>query len=330
MVSWKISAAVLLCAAACGKGTASTPEAQAQTHGTGELGVSALPAETRVIIGASVPRIAASPLARRLVGEILGRDPEAAQRLGQLLGRCHIELEHDVNSITIAMAEGQDVALLARGSVDGKALADCVRAEATAGGGSFAEKNLAGHAVYTATSASGTQKVWLAFGADRTVVAALSEPWLAKILDPAGAKIEGRPDTLALIKRVPAEAAIWGVGYVPATVGGQLVKLTQGQVAQPATAVAFDASFDHGLTGTLRMDLKSTDDADHLATFAQSQLDWLTVAAQEFKLGQLVAKARITTDGPSVKLAVKLDDADVRKLEAALGDNPQPKKEPSR
>jgi hypothetical protein len=329
MVTWKLSA-LILCASACGKGKAGAPEAQAQARGLSELGLSALPAETRVIIGASVPRLAASPLARRLLGEILGRDAEAEQRLGQLLNRCRIDPEHDVQSVTIAMAEGQDLALLACGTVDGKALADCVRAEAQSGGGSFVEKSVAGHTVYTATSASGTQKVWLTFGADRTVVAALSEGWLTKILDPAAPKIESRADTMALVKRVAPEAAVWGVGYLPAGVGGQLVKLTQGQVAQPATSVAFEAAFDHGLAATLRMDMKSTDDADHLATFAKGQLDWLTVAAQEVKLGQLMAKAQITTDGPSVKLAVKLDDADVRKLEVALGDNPQAKKEPSR
>jgi len=327
MVTRSFMVLALVGAATCGKGKSQPSQAQAQAQALAELGLGALPAETRVVIGASVPRLAASPLARRLIGEILGRDADAEQRLLELLARCKIDPARDVTSVTIAMAEGQDVALLARGAIDGKALVECVRAEATANGGSFAEKPLGGHTVYTATSQSGAQRVWLAIGSDRTVVAALSEAWLGKVLDPAAPKIDGRADTMALVKRVGPDAAVWGVGYLPAGAGAQLVKLTDNQVTQPAQSVAFEATFGNGLSAMLRLDMKSTSDADKLASFAKGQLDWLGVAAQQVKLGPLVSKAHLTTEGQSVKLAVKLDDADVKQLEAALGDNPQAKKE---
>jgi hypothetical protein len=330
MMTRNLTLALLLAAAACGKGQPGAPEAQAQAQGRSELGLPALPAETRVVIGVSVPRLAASPLARRLVAEVLGRDPEAKQRLVELLGRCKIDPARDVQTVTIAMGEGQDIALLVRGAIDGKALVECVRAESTANGGSFAEKPLGGQTVYAATSQSGAQKVWLAFGADKTVVAALSEAWMGKLLDPAAPKIETRADTMALLKRVAPDAAVWGVGYLPPGVGAQLVKLTDKQVTQPATSVAFEAVFDKGLAASLRLDLGSSADADKLATFAKGQLDWLAIAAQQVKLGQLVAKAQLTTDGPSVKLELKLDDADVKKLESALADNPPVKKEQSK
>jgi hypothetical protein len=317
----------ILALPACGKGKARAPEAQAQ--GVAEVGLGSLPAETRVIVGASVPRLAASPLARRIIGEILGRDSEAQQRLAQLLARCKLDPARDLQTVTIAMAEGQDIAVLARGTIDATALVDCVRAETSGQGGRFGEKTVGGRTAYTATSQSGAQTVWLAF-ADRTVVAALSEAWLAKLLDPAAPKIDTRADTMALIKRVAPDAAIWGVGYLPPGVGGQLVKLTDNQVTQPAQSVAFEASFERGLVASLRMDMKTTADADKLATFAKGQLDWLAVAAQQWKLGPLVAKAQLTSEGPSVKLAVKLDDADVKRLEAALSDTPPAKKEQSK
>ena len=330
MVTRKLIALLLL-AAACGKGKAGAPEAQAQAQPVAEIGtVNALPAETRVIIGVQVPRIVVSPLARRLLAELLGRDPEAQQRLVDLLGRCKIDPARDVREVTIAMAEGQDLALIVRGTLDAPALLGCVRTEATAGGGSFSEKPLAGQTIYAATSQAGTQKVWLAFAGSGTVVAALSEGWLAKVLDPSTPRIDSRPDTVSLLRKVGRDAAVWGVGYLPPGAGAQLVKLTERQVVAPALSVGFEASFDKGLDAALRMDMASSSDADHLATFAKGQLDWIAVAAQQYRLGQLVARAQLTTDGPSVKLSIKLDDADVKKVEAALADNPAVKKEQSK
>jgi hypothetical protein len=320
---------------ACGKGKAESPEAkeQAQTAQTLKAqGTAQLPAETRVVIGVSVPKIAASPLGRRLAGELLGRDADAEQRLVDLLARCKVDPEKDVDTITI----GQDIALLVRGRIDEAALVACVKAEATAAGGTFADKPVAGRTVYAATSKDGAQKVWFTFDPDHTVVVSLSEAWLGKLLDPKAPKVESAKDTAALLARVSRDAAVWGAGFLPANVGGNLVKLTDGQVTAPAQSVAFELRLDKGLAAFLRLDMKGATDAERLAAFAKGQLDWLAVAAQRYAVGPLVSKIQIVSEQASVKFSVALDDADVKTLETALakgatpGANQNEKKEQQR
>ena len=310
---------------ACGKGKAepsATPGAAPDQ--TAPLlkaqGTDALPAETRVIVGLSVPKIAGAPLARRLVADLLGRDAEAHQRLVDILARCKIDPEKDVESLTIGMVEGQDLALLVRGKLDEKSLAECVRAEATAGGGSFADQPLLGRTVYVATSKEGGQKVLFTFAPDKTLVVALSEAWLTKILDPKAPKLDGAKDKemVALLGRVSKDAAVWGTGFLPPGVGKNLLEVTGGQVTQPAQSTAFEAAFDKGLVATLRLDMKGATDAEKLAAFVKSQLDWLAVAAQKYSIGPVVAKIQVVSDQASVKISAHLDENDVKTLEAAL------------
>ena len=316
---------VIALVASCGKGKAEPSATQgAPPSETTSLlkaqGTDALPAETRVIVGLSVPKIAGSPLARRLVADLLGRDAEAKQRLLDVLARCKIEPEKDVESVTIGMVEGQDLALIVRGKLDEKGLAECVRAEATAGGGSFAEQQLVGRTVYVATSKEGAQKVLFSFAPDKTLVVALSETWLTKILDPKSPKLDAAKDKemVMLLGRVSKEAAVWGTGFLPPGVGKGLVEVTGGQVTQPALSTAFEAAFDKGLVATLRLDMKGATDAEKLAAFVKSQLDWLAVAAQKYSIGPVVAKVQVVSDQASVKISAHLDDNDVKTLEAAL------------
>jgi len=316
---------VIALLAACGKGKAEPSATQgAPSAETANLlkaqGTDALPAETRVIVGLSVPKIAGAPLARRLVADLLGRDAEAQQRLVAILARCKIDPEKDVESVTIGMVEGQDLALLVRGKLDEKGLADCVRAEATAGGGSFSEQQLLGRTVYVATSKEGGQRVLFNFAPDKTLVVALSEAWLTKILDPKAPKLDGAKDKemVALLGRVSKDAAVWGTGFLPPGVGKNLVEVTGGQVTQPAQSTAFEAAFDKGLVATLRLDMKGATDAEKLAAFVKSQLDWLAVAAQKYSIGPVVAKVQVVSDQASVKISAHLDETDVKTLEAAL------------
>lgn len=315
---------------ACGNGKAQAP-GQDQAKGAGAsasapgaasaTGTAAFPAETRVVIGASVPRIAASPLARRILADLLGRDREAEKRLVDLLAHCKIDPGKDIDSVTIGMAQGQDLALLVRGRIDEKSLVECVRSESTAAGGTFAGKTIAGRTVNAATSKEGGQNVYFTFEgseAEHTVLVSLSETWLAKILDPKAPKIGSAPDMATLLGRVPGEAAVWGTGMLPPGVGQNLVKLTDGQVTQPAQSVAFEASFDGGLSATVRLDMKGATDAEKLAAFAKGQLDWLAVAAQRYSIGPLMAKIQIVSEQSSVKFSARLDEADVKILEAAL------------
>lgn len=325
--------AVVIALVACGKGKAEpSPTPGAPPAETANLlkaqGTDALPAETRVIVGVSVPKIAGAPLARRLLADLLGRDAEAKQRLVDILARCKIDPEKDIESLTIGMVEGQDLALFVRGKLDEKGLAECVRAETTAGGGSFADQQLVGRTVYVATSKEGAQKVLFTFTPDKTLVVALSESWLTKILDPKTPKLDAAKDKemVALLGRVSKDAAVWGTGFLPPGVGKNLVEVTGGQVTQPAQSTAFEATFDKGLAATLRLDMKGATDAEKLAAFVKSQLDWLAVAAQKYSIGPAVAKIQVVSDQASVKISAHLDETDVKTLEAALAKSDKPDK----
>jgi hypothetical protein len=325
-------ALILGLAAGCGQGKAEVPEknapasTQPQADTLRSQGTGLLPAETRVVMGVAIPKIAASPLGRRLAAELFGRDSQAEQQLLDLLGRCKIDPEKDIDSVTIGMAAGQDVALLIRGRLDVEALVACVKTESTANGGSFADKSIGGRTVYAAASKEGAQKVWFTFERDKSAIVSLSETWLGKIIDPAAPKIDGSKDIGALLGRVPRDAALWGTGFVPPGVGQNLVKLTDGQVTEPAQSVAFEARLDKGLSAELRVDMKVATDAVKLAAFARSQLDWLAVMAQRYSIGPMVSKIQIVTEQASVRFTATLEDADVKTLEIALAKAAAPSK----
>jgi len=84
----------LLGVLACGKDKTSPPAGKEEALARA-LDVATLPAETQVIIGASVPRVLESVVLRRLIDQALARDPDARARLESLLGRCKIALDRD-------------------------------------------------------------------------------------------------------------------------------------------------------------------------------------------------------------------------------------------
>jgi hypothetical protein len=298
---------------ACGKDTPAAPAVK-EAPAARALEVATLPADTRVIIGARVPRVLESPVLRRLVDQALARDPDARARMESLLGRCKIDLARDVEGVTIAMGEPTDVALLVSGKIDPAALLGCVRAEA----GELDESRRGGRTVYATRDGNG-QKVWLAFeGA--TVVAATSERWMDAVLDPARPTIATRADTQALLARVDRDAAVWGVGYLPPVAETRMGELTGGAVKAPPRAVSFAVALgkDPPISAALRLEMASASDAAALASVASRQRDLLAIAAQRHGLGRMVSKTHIDADGAGLRLALRLDEPDVRLLEEAM------------
>ena len=318
-----VSFGTLLLLLACGKekdrGSAPPPTKEEGRA----LDVATLPAETRVIIGARVPQILASPVLRRLVDRALAHDPDARARLESLLGRCKIDLSRDVERVTIAMADAADVALLVSGKIDPAALVACVRAEA----GELSESQHDGRTVY-ATGRDG-QRVWLTV-AEGSLVAATSERWMDALLDPAKPSIATRADTQALLARVDRDAAVWGVGYLPPGSETRMAELTGGKVAAPPKAVTFTVTLGKPtpIDASLRLEMASPGDATALVDVASKQRDLLAIAAQRHGLGRMVSKTNIDADGTGLRLALRLDEPDVRLLEEAM--SPKAEKEQGR
>jgi hypothetical protein len=307
---------VLLALVACGK-PKERPEIERQPQAKLSLGLASLPAETRVIIGISVARVAGSPLSRRLAGELLARDPDAWARLRAVLDRCELDVERDVRSMTIAMSEPTDVALLAAGRFDEPSLAGCVRTEVAGAGGQLREVSLAGRTLHGAISPDGAAQVWMV-GDGEAVVLATSERWLRSIVDPAAPKLGTRADTLALLAGVDQTVAAWGVGYLPPGAGARLVEIAGGAIGSPARSVAFELDAATGLTAAVRLEMAHPDDAAGLAAFARGQQGLLSMAAQRFGLGRLVARIHITSEGATVQVALALDEAELRQVAAAF------------
>lgn len=310
---------------ACGKDKGSAPAAGKEDP-SAPLDVATLPAETRVIIAARVPRVLASPVLKRLVDQALARDPDARARLESLLARCKLDLARDVERVTVAMGEPQDVGLLVHGKIDPQALLGCVRAEA----GELAESKQAGRTVY-ATTREGN-KVWLAFDGT-TVVAATSERWIGTLLDRARPSLQTRADTQALLAKVDRDAAVWGIGYLPPTVGANMSEVTGGKVTTPPRAVTFAVETDKDqapLVAALRLEMGSPADATALIDLATRQRDLLAIAAQRFGLGRMVSKTQIDTDGKDLRFALRLDPPDVRLLEEAIARDTSETKEQGR
>ncbi len=316
-------------ASACGKGNASgggngsgaASSSPPPAAAAAEVGLASLPAETRVILHIDVTRAAGSPFVRGAVAAILATDPEAEGKLAHFLDSCHIGPD-SVASLTIGMAEADDVALVVvgkPGKLDTGAFLDCVRAEIAATGGTFTQADK----VYAASSKLGS-KIWLGFGTGGTLVAATSQAWLGKVLDGKADKIGSRAETMALIGRVSPDDAAWAVGYLPPGVGDSLVKLAEGKIAKPAVSVSFEAKLTAGLAATLSVDMQSSADADALAAFVKSQMDWLAIVAQRFSLGQMMAKVKVTAATKTVNLAVALDEKDLATLGRALSGAAQP------
>jgi hypothetical protein len=146
-------------------------------------------------------------------------------------------------------------------------------------------------------------------------VASSSEGWLDALLDGKREKLPA-----AFLAKVDRSAPLWGTGTMPPGVGDRLSELTRGTVKKPAQAVSFQVDTkDAAVDAALRIEMSDESDARELAAFAGGQLDLLAIAAQRFGLGRLVARTRITAEGTGVKLALRLDEDDVRLLEGALG-----------
>ena len=266
----------------------------------------------------SMNRIVASTLMRRLLTEAMARDADIRPRIDALLGRCQIDLPRDLTDVTIAKGAATDeVAILAAGHFDAKAIVACVHAEVNDAGSAFRQETVAGRTVFDVGPQGAATGVFITVATGQIVIAT-SGPFLRAILDARTEKLAARPDLVALLGGVDQTLAVWGVGFVPPEAGARLVEIAAGAVAEPARTVSFELRVDDGLGLRVRFDMATPADAQGLATFASRQMDLLAAAAQRFNLGRVLAQTKITSDGASLKVALDLADADVRLIEAVV------------
>jgi hypothetical protein len=305
----------LLCPAACGskKKAAPAPPVLAPV-----AGLSAIPAEARVVVGVNVTKVAASPLVRRVLSSALDRDPVVRKDVSQLILQCHLDPARDLDSVLVALGDPlapTEALLVAQGKLDPSALVACIKESLAEDGQTVTETQVDGQTAYVM---SGGAPVWFMFTAPGTVVAAASEAWLRKARDPAAPKCQSNARTAGLLARTDTTAAMWGVGFLPAELGSALMRVTDQAVKQPATALFGQVRVDKELAVELHAELHDEADARALAEFGGAQLGHLTLMAQAISMGSLVSKIKLEAHGKIARVSVTLDPADLDKLEAGL------------
>ncbi len=281
-------------------------------------GPAAFPADTRTLIAVRVAKVQASPLARRLVEWMLEADPAQRNALAMLLAACRIEPARDVDSVLIGMgAAPSEVAIVARGRFDEKALTACVRGEVEKKKGRFEEKKLHGRAVLGALDAESS--TWIALdGSGSSLVITTSEGALAKVLDPATPRASGNAVTMDLVGRIGTDAGAWGVAHLDPAAGERIAGATGGAVSAGPTSLSGELVLDDGAGVTVVLDLPSEADAAALAEFARSQHMWLALGAQKLGLGRIVNKVSFEAEGARVTISLRLDPAEIGQLVEAL------------
>jgi hypothetical protein len=283
-------------------------------------GVTAFPAETRMLVGVGFPKIAGSSVGKQALDWALAADPAQKEALLQLLEQCKIDPGKDLDTALIGMGEGREqVAMLVRGKLDESTVVACTRKALAGRGGSIEVRTIHGHPVWAARDPQAGTTTWFTIETGRGALLATSDDWMARALDPNAAKLPSRPELNALVNRVDPAGPLWMAALMRPEVGQRMIDLTNGAVKAPATSFTLEARFDAGVDLLWRVDMQSEADAVVLVEFARSQQPWLTMAAIRYGLNKIVGKMAFAADGRVVKIGIHLDDAEVAQLADGLG-----------
>jgi hypothetical protein len=282
-------------------------------------GVATFPAETRMLVGVSFPKVAGSNVGGQVLDWALAADPQQQALLTQLLAECKIDPKRDLQTALIAMGEGREqVSMLVRGNLDEGTIVGCVRKAIAAKGGAVDARKIHDRTVWVARDPQGGTETWFTVDTGRGALIATSEAWLARSLDPAAAKLPTRADLMALVNRVDPAGPLWAAALMRPETGQRLIELTKGRVKGPAASFTIETRFEAGVEVAWSIDMQSEADAIVLVDFARSQQTWLAMAAYRYGLNKIISKMTFAPDGRMVKIGLHLDDAEVAQLADGL------------
>jgi hypothetical protein len=294
---------------------------QRAEHAVAVEGLDALPADVRVVVGANVPALAASPLVKDAFARMLGRDQAMAARLGELQTRCKLDPGKDLESVLVGLlgsTSSRDVVLVAKGKLDETAIVACVEATLTEKGGKLEKKTDGALSVYVAHNPQGSGDIAFGFGAPGVILLADSEELLHTARDAASPKLKSNKDFVAMLAETDTRAALWGVGLVAPDVGRGIVDAASGKVKKPAQAMWGSVDLSTGLALELVVKMDADADAKGLAEVVQKQLGQYAIVAQAYALGPIVNKIKTETRGPLFVVTLALDAGELAKLQTLL------------
>lgn len=290
-------------------------------------GLAAVPSTAQVVIAADVGKLAGSPIITRAVDQLLLREPSLAERWSRIAESCKLDLTKDVKHVIVALgppAQGAGTGpamMVATGSISEPDLQACIRTMVGTGGGSLTAKTVAGRSLYQVKD--GNRAMHFAFGRPDTVVLGTDEAWVIEGLS-GGQKALDNPDLKAWVGKIDQRAPLWAVGRVDERVRAGLVGVTEGKLKAGPTA--YFAMFDPTAGAKLELGtiMASPEDAKSLESFAINELKLASWAAQLKSLGPIVAKVRVSSDGPQVRFNADLTMDEVNQLLSVLDEKPTP------
>lgn len=294
-------------------------------------GLSAVPANAEVIIGADVGKLAGSPLVERAVEQLLLTDAKLADSWKRVREGCKIDIVKQVKHMILVLGPtpiggraGTGPALLvATGQIPENDLSDCVGKLVGKGGGGVTGTAVAGKTVYQVKD--GARMMFFAYGRPDTVVLGTTEAYVIEAIG-AGKKALEHPELSAWLKMVDQNLPVWAVGRVDPRVRQGLVGVLPGIKAGPS---AFVGSIDpsDGASLVLGAIMASDADAKELESITNTQKGLFAMAAQMKSLGQVVTKVTIQATGNIVWFRAPLSMQDVNDVLSALDAKGRPKQD---
>jgi len=270
-------------------------------------GLQAVPEDARLVISADVTTLKKSVLVKRMVRQMLLRDPGLRGEFNKLSETCEFDIEKDLKHVVIAMGQEQVLAV-ATGRFIQSDIASCLNRDARASGSTFEAKQGEGHSYWFVEKRG--YKRWLAVPESNTLLMATSEKWLTKALSKPSSVLKN-PAMAKLIGRVNHTANLWGVSQVPAKIGANLTKITGGQVKNPPRALRFTMELLGGINFRLDAMMASAEDAKAVSTF----IDLTLKLAKSWNLDKLAAKVKTTVKADAVTIRL---DATLEEIKGTL------------
>ena len=285
-------------------------------------GLAAVPANAEDVIGVDVAKLLDSPLLERAVDQLFLRNASLASEWSKLHDSCKLTLGKDIKRVLLALGPHTGTApgtgptlLVATGKLDEAELSKCVRAVVGQGSGDVTAKPAENRTLYAVHD--GTKSFFFGFGRPDTVVSGSQEAYVMLALG-SGKKAPDEPELVKWIALADQTQPIWWAGKVDARISNGLIKQSKGKLAHGPLGMAGTLDPTAGAKLDVKFVMTSADEAKQLESFAKESLAQLAMAAQLYKLGGVVNKVDVSTDGAIVRIRAALSPDEVNQVLSAL------------
>jgi len=255
-----------------------------------------MPADTQVVIGVDVPRVAGTPLGDKLRESLLG---------AKLPAPCETLTAAQFGNVVIGTNGSGKVVVVLDGKLAERAAIACVEAGVKAKGAKAQSKMVAGRRVHYVTGST-DDNGWLTW-TKTGILLASSEAALVEALDPKAAKLGG--DLAALAMQTDHGRMLWAAGLVSpaslAALGAPSGTVTAPLALRAGVDIAADTDVDLVLGGSTPAGAAAM--ADGLRALLAPMRSSPTTAP-------LLAGLRLGVHGSDVHVTARLDAAITRSL----------------